>query len=513
MVVAVRDLAAVRDRPCGRALEEFLRQMSDWGRSAAAWEDFGQALGMTPDGTVDALIGSGVVLAGSGMDPRHKGPAQFAVLSTVAPETEALLRNKLRPAPRGIVENLPVLSLEKGAYQLAISVPRRAAPGDGSARLLVAPEDSSDLFDELIPVLKGKAALNPLSSDGAWERVRDLGPGDLLFLLRSKDAGPSAGKPEDLFALTASQTADGWTARFSASESMLIGTVGAGDDKATWPTAAVEALEEGSVLLVAGSPREPKERAPLGADRPLLLELLEMMDLPPEIKASLNGNSIIAVHAEGAAGSPSEALSVVAALPADDMARFSGMAERWAMSRGVEGDNGEKAPVRLRQGVRSVPIQRAAPAIIPEPLRTKGVMAWCYAHERWTPPEDSDGPGPMRGWWVISMRFGAGDPGLAGVVARRAAELLDAEEGKDTGTLFRLVVRPRELAGLIRSPEALNGSALTGMPLPGATRTRDPLAAMRWLEQVDSWVSRGSKGQVEGTVSLRLNLDLLDKAK
>src|SRR5436190_3013716 len=151
MVVAVRDLAAVRDGPCGRALEGFLRQMSDWGRSAAAWEDFGHALGMTPDDAVDSLIGSGVVLAGTGMDPRHNRPAQFAVLSTVTPQTEALLRSRLRPAPRGIIENLPVLSLEKGAYQLAISVPRRASAGDVNARLLVAPEGSSDLFDELIP--------------------------------------------------------------------------------------------------------------------------------------------------------------------------------------------------------------------------------------------------------------------------------------------------------------------------------------------------------------------------
>jgi hypothetical protein len=507
MVVAVRDLAAVRDRPSGKALEGFLRQMSDWGRSAMAWQEFGRTLGMSTDETVDALIGSGVVLAGTGMDPRRKGPGQFAVLSTVTADTEALLRSRLRPAPRGIVENLPVLSLEQGAYQLAISMPR-VAPAGGGARLLVAPEDSAALFDELIPVLKGKAAASPLSSNDAWERVRDLGPGDLLFLLRSKDAAAGTDKPEDLFALTASQTEDGWTARFAATESMLVGTVGEGAERGLWPTAAVEALEEGSVLLVAGSVREPKERAPLGAERPLLHDLLDMMDLPPQIEASLDGNAIIAVHAEGIAGSPDEALSVVAVLPAENMPRFSGIAERWAMSRAVEGDDWASATIKLRQGVRSAPMRRGAPALIPEPLRSKGVIAWSYAQERWTPPEGFDGPGPQRGWWVVSMRFGAGDPELAGVVARRTGELLDGEEGKDTGTMFRLVVRPRELTGLIRSPEALNGSGLAAVALPGS---KSSLGAMRWLEQVDTWMSRGTKGEVEGTVSLKLNLALLNK--
>jgi hypothetical protein len=500
MVVAARGLADVRARPSGKALEAFLRDVGDWRRSAAAWDELGHALGMSQDKTVNALIGSGVVLVGTGMDPQHEGPGQFAVLSTVDARTESLLRAKLRPAPKGSAGSLPILSVEDGAYQLAISTPAGQKDGETTSRLLVAPEGSRALFDALVPVLKGKQAESPLSATKAWGRVRDLGPGDLLVLLSPGSQGtvPQEHRADDLFALMASATEDGWIARFSGTDTSLPG----GDPSAAadWPTAAVDALEEGSVLMVAGSPRSSSTRPMLLADQNLLVKMLDIMGLPEEFKATFDGNAIVAVHAEGSAGGSDQALSVLAVLPVPDIGPFAGKAEKWAMSMGAEGADWQDAPVTLKQGVRSVPIPSRAPALIPEDLRSKGVMAWCYAHHKMEGDEERP-----RGWWVVSLRFGAGDAGAARVVARRVASLLEGEEGKDTSTMFRLVVRPRELMELMRPPASRESA-----PVPKA-RTKDPLLAMRWLEQVDSRVSRSAPGMIEGSVSLKFNLRLLQE--
>ncbi len=501
MVVAARGLADVRARPSGKALEAFLRDVGDWKRSAAAWDELGLALGMTQDQTVNALVGSGVVLAGTGMNPGREGPGQFAVLSTVDGRTESLLRAKLRPAPKGSAGSLPILSVEDGAYQLAINTPAGQKEGEVTSRLLVAPEGSRALFDALVPVLKGKQAESPLSATKAWARVRDLGPGDLLVLLGAGTQGtsPTPHPSDDLFALMASATDDGWIARFSGTDTSLPG----GDPSAAadWPTAAVDALEEGSVLLVAGSPQSSAAR-PMLTDQNLLVKMLDVIGLPEEFKATLDGNAIVAVHAEGTPGGADQALSVVAVLPVPDITTFSGKAEKWAMSMGAEGGDWQDAPVTLKQGVRSVPIPSRAPALIPEAMRTTGVMAWCFADHKVEGDEDAWHP---RGWLVVSLRFGAGDAGPARVVARRVATLLEGEEGKDASTMFRLVVRPRELMELMRRPASPEGA-----PVP-KTRTKDPLLAMRWLEQVDSRVSRSAPGLIEGSVSLKFNLGLLQE--
>jgi hypothetical protein len=256
--------------------------------------------------------------------------------------------------------------------------------------------------------------------------------------------------------------------------------------------------------MVAGSPRSSGTRPTLLADQDLLVKMLDIMGLPEEFKATFDGNAIVAVHAEGTSGASDQALSVLAVLPVPDIATFSAKADKWAMSMGAEGADWQDAPVTVKQGVRSVPIRSRAPALIPEDLRAKGVMAWCFADHRIEGDEDPVRP---RGWWVVSLRFGAGDAGAARVVARRVASLLEGEEGKDTSTMFRLVVRPRELMELMRPPAPPESG-------PDAkARKKDPLLAMRWLEQVDSRVSRSAPGLIEGSVSLKLKLGLLQEPK
>jgi hypothetical protein len=494
LAIGLNDLAQHRATPAGKALECFVKEVSDWGRTSAAWSDLSRALDMTQDQSVESLLGSRVILASSGLDAGKSGAsAQFALISEITPDVEARVRAKLKPSPRGLTNHLPILALEDGAFELATD--RRAS---GLPRVLIAPEGSSAMFDELLPTLSGTPSSKPpLSSWERWPRVKELGTGDVTVLLRSPQT-------DDFFALTGWATEDGLTARFAANDSMLIGGLvapeGLSSRDAIWPTTTIDALEEGSVLLVAGSPRQVAQPAPMKAESTLLLSLLGMINLSPDLQHRIDGNAVIAVHPEDSDGS-SGAVTVMAVLPVPDIVHFESDAVHWAMSMGVTDDDWKNAPAKGKQGIWSVPVTATEHGLAHEVLPRNGTMAWTIGNAKDSTPEHPEG------WFVVGIRFGPGDAAQLLPVVERVRDLLETEDRTEQKDLFRLVVRPRNLSILVR-PLA---STVASKPPAGLTGAKDPLDAMRWLDQVESRISREGPGLVEGTVSVRLNFKLLDQ--
>ena len=74
------------------------------------------------------------------------------------------------------------------------------------------------------------------------------------------------------------------------------------------------------------------------------------------------------------------------------------------------------------------------------------------------------------------------------------------------------MVRPRDLRTLVRPLTPSLRVPLAGTK-PGAAPAKDPLEAMRWVEQVESRISRDGPGMVGGTVAVKLNVRLLEQAK
>jgi len=543
MVVEVRDLTRMRAGVAGRALERLLTEFSTWDRTRVAWGDLATALDMQADQCTDALVGGHVILAASGLDPLSAlGEPQFAILSDISAATEAQLRSRLKPAPRALVEGLPILALENGAFELATAAPRtrhmyrpgtRIVEDVPASRVLLAPRGSSDLFDDLVPVLSGGTATSPLSLTSFWPRAREMGGRDVFFILRGSgqpQKGAVSETDEPFFALSGAMTDDGWSAWFLGSNDMILGGESPSPQAQPWPGVAVKALEPGALLLVAGSPSQRFGQAPVpSGDRTLLLDLLAMMELPTELENQVDGVALIAVHPDEAAGNAyggiegRRGVSVTAALPVGDLAGLAPKADAWAMSLTGVPYQGPDAAAPLGM-VRAGIIPPAGPDLLHGYLQQGGTIAWAFV-----PSSDTPGPATGAGWWVINIRTTGGtDPSRCASSIQELGAMLAAEPGEDKTTLFRLIVRPAILRALgnpegqPRSDPRMLATAhpkephvrplgAAGSPVGEADQAgADPLSALRWLDRVETKILRAPRGQASGTVSLRLNVDLLD---
>lgn len=237
-VVTVTDAARQRSSPAGRALLALTEDSGRLAETLRAWREFSRVLGWDAPSAFDELLGRRVTLVMRGVGADRV--AEWAVLSEISPEAERRLYRSLRPAPRGIVNGLPVLAVENGRYELIVSrtpvadarVPR--AP----ATMLIAPSTSSRLFDDLAPLV---ASSFPRSA-----------PADVFVLVRRPGEPLYTGGPAQVAsaALTAALDADGrgWTAR-SVSTSTAPRH---GEEIVPWSRVVFEAIQEDSLVAMMG---------------------------------------------------------------------------------------------------------------------------------------------------------------------------------------------------------------------------------------------------------------------
>jgi hypothetical protein len=423
-------------------------------------------------------------------------------MSTISRSTESLLRTRLEPAPRALVDGLPVLALEHGAFELSTAVTRR---GD-VARVLISPRGSSSLFDELLPVLGGGTAISTLSMTPTWDAAKSIGGGDVYFLQR-REVSEETGEDNGFMALSATIEPNGFGARFIASDPAMLGD--AGSPHGAWPSRAIDALEQDAVLCVAGSP----ESAGGDVQRTLLLGLLDMLSLPDELRSSMRGVAVIAVHEPSEDPAPG-AMAITLAMPFEDIRAIAPSAERWA---GALTDG----PV-LEQGrghiVRSASIAATDPEFAPEfasgYLGRGGAIAWTFARA----PADTQSESGRAGWWVVSIRTAPGDVApSASRVSTLAATLEQAgleQGGERDNTMFRLVVRPSRLAAITAEVRRDDPALASDARVASAAKLKQQasaLNALRWIDRVESRLNRGPRGVIDGSVSVRLRTELLNE--
>jgi hypothetical protein len=484
LVVGATDLTSLRSRPQTRALERFLNDASDWTRTTEAWTDLARKLDMSFEESIQTLLGRSAVIASESSTPPGLEP-RFAVLSSIKSAVRRDLTRRLNTIPRSVTGDATVMSIEQGTYHLAT----RNLNSPAEQAQLILSSDAS-LFDRVVRSMGGRASGATLNQLPEWPQITSLADSDIFLLARKL---PAHDTPGSYLALAGTPTPQGWTARFSASDSVIHGGVAdVRSASAPWPSEAVDQLEAGSTLLVAGSPR-----AEAGKQPTLMASLLAMMNLPDQLRSQLEGAAIIAL----ALPQPQHSgTSLVVALPLRDISAGVDVADSWAQS--IVGIDPLDDAVTITDGVREASITPDNPAIINGYVRSEGRMAWCYAaaggiiREKATP-----------GWIVVALRFGPGEEPLA--MVRRTASLLAHDEGKDKQTLFRLIVEPRQLSTWLAANPS-NAQAATP-PLPsGDTSLKVSQPAMRWLNRVDSRIVREAPGSVEGTVTLDLNLALLE---
>jgi hypothetical protein len=434
---------------------------------------------MSRGDAVDALLGTHVVVAGTGSGGAASD-IKFGVISTIRNETTQRLRERLDPVPRSLSGNIPVFSVEGGAFELG-TMPAPSGAKNWS-RLVLSADQA--MFGQMLAATPDRAIKSTLSGTREWSRLKQFVDADLFVLMRETST-----QQGNFFALAATPTRSGWTSRFLATDSMVLAGLAATPVETTvWPSEAVDALEQDATLLIAGSPRQ---QAAVSGSPTLMTILLAMMDIPDVVHKAMEGDAIISLTL-GKGGS--DASSLVVALPISDIPASANACDAWAVRiAGVTPDAISKL-VTISDGVRTAPITPNSPAVINTYFKLAGNLSWCYAAQ---PPENGV---VTAGWMVMCIRLGTED-GPATTV-RRISHLLTHEEGRDRSTLFRLVVQPQRLVRM------LEASGIDRVEASGPS-----LKAMRWLDRVESRISRESKGMVEGTVSLDLNLKMLGDPK
>ncbi len=512
LLISVQDLTGMRARAGGRALLSFLGEVGQWERSTSALTDLGRALDLPADRAIDELVGRSCVLGVRGAWG-HGAPgtrSQTMLLSSVSDLTERRLRERLKPAPRGLESGLPILALEGGGVELAT-----ALTAEGNGRLLISPRGSSGLFDEMLGVLNsGTMALGARLEDRAWwGNASEITSQPLVVMIRDGEGAPGGqlsagplpagpardeaaaiGASDRYFVLGGRVGERGFAGRFVASDSMLLGSQG--QEEPGLPGGVLARLESNAILLMAGSLHGGAPGGDAVADAPemdeaggvdaaatgrligagllgpssgrtLMASVLSMIRAPEAVAARLLGPAVLAVHEAGTDGG----LAGTMVARVDRTREAATEVHRWLSGFAEQGralglqEKLDRAPLGL---VRVLMISAGQDGPMEGYLRRGGSVAWCFvpdagAGDAARVGADSDADGP--GWWVVSVRTVAGEEAACREQVEGVARVLVGDSPVE-GLYYRLSLRPARLAAIAaanREPSA-----------PAAGRVTDP---------------------------------------
>lgn len=547
-VVVVSRAARQRRSEAGVALSGLLRESGLASQTALAWEDLAGVLGLSPTDAFDTLLGRRVTLVIDGLGSGER--LEWAVLSHVGVATEERLRERLNPAPRGIVDGQVVLAVEGGRYELA-TARRRSEDGTEEAAVLLAPSHCAALFDSLLPIVSGRVREGGLARSEAFVRAEGLGAGDVFVLARFPEAVPAnaEGRPEEdldpaqepprngdvpddskYLLLSAVQRQAGWASRMVTSPGLIWSPGSGWEGSAPWSDAAFREVERGALAAVVELVTDPgaPSRAPAGvmtASASLVLGVVE------EAREQIGRRWAVVLHRDGPGGEPGKGASSFSMTAGVEATEIRGMAKvgdgllarllGWVRDHGgpsATGNGAEAAPAGpdfagLYPGaVRMEPLGTAL-AGRPQPaFGASPVLSWYYpsAVEETAPPhEPASGPvdapvaradgapstgGGVPGWWVMNVSAGSVDERERGAGIRRIGAALLAPENPGT-------MRRRVSIGSVH-PAAIE-SAIGAMGLA----EHEPLRFMRWIEAVewDAWAGgMGEQATIDGIVEVRM---------
>lgn len=496
--IVVNDGATLRQQPATIALVEMLREARVLPPIERAWTELSGTMGLEGAAAFDRLLGRRVAVF---FEQQQGGSSDWAIASQVDAATEQLVRERLRPAPRGFVAGAPVLTLENGAFELA--VPRETS-GAGLPTLVLGPRDGA-MLDRLIP--KGAAPPAPPQRVGSARDVR----GDLFAVYRR----PGSGAIPEFAAATAWAQGSRWRVAYSGTRTLLAS--GMNDDGFTPALPLVSpaswaAMSDGAALAVLA--QNKPEIAGVGAVTTIWQQLLG--DGPTPERA---GSSVAVMVEEPAAGagwvlafatpvvldpaSASHASASHASGASDERATSSAIRGDQAMVRVLRAigspdfkapDFGGKFPGAIR--VASAPGETdkaAAPRDHNRSLLSRSSWAWTYAV---TPAGD-------RAWWIISICGPGASRESCEVGATRAAShlrnALCGEPGRSEPNTPAHQSPVADVSRFVARPDAIaRGLVELGLPDLGL------VAALRQAERLEWRCSPGAPGLVEGEITLDL---------
>ncbi|TVQ59953.1 MAG: hypothetical protein EA379_09410 [Phycisphaerales bacterium] len=445
VVVILDDLARLRTGAIGPAFEAIAGESLAGSEFARAWTELAARMGMGEAAMFDALLGRRIVFVARGMHDGEDGAGiRWAIVSEISAPTERRLRERLDVAPRTIVGGRPVLSVERGRYELTTQ--RRGEV----ARVVLAPAGDRGLLDEISGIGRGRAAPQTLRDAPQFDDLRALPPGDGLVYVRVPE--PIGGWS------VASLSHEGRTVR--ARVHARPGTDFAHlDAVAPWARSRFDAFASGALAAVMEHrPTIELEGGQAGANIDFLA-MLPNFENEPAALAALGGRYAMAVTLTED-GAPSVAM----AFEVRDRAAFAPIGDRVIdAALGGMGVAGQDFQGLAPDAVRVVGLSGADP----EAMAAAGPLALLDLRERsirWAFPRMTpENAGPDPAWWVIG--------GDAASYEKAAAAMLGPDADDEPRRWLSLgAAQPVSIV------EYLTG---LGLPLPG------PLRAARHIERVD----------------------------
>jgi len=389
-LMVVEDAAGLRASGLGPSAEALAQTLSDFVQTSEAWGRLAAQLDLSNEAAFDALLGRRAMLASR---TRADGAAEWALISRISRPTEDRLRLRLRPAPRAVVAGLPVLSVENGRFEMAIS---RAEP---ESTLVIAPSSNTPLFDEIVASLARGGPERPLGSTDPLRQIRVLAgrPSAMIF------ARPQPGAPSWIAATATSENAS-IKLRFMARFPDPAPGPGPRSIK-PWSISALDDISKDAFALVVDWDVLPPELRPADilGDNGVVRELLGLgkavpLDDPPG--ASPNGRSLVALL-------PSQegVLDIVVALQSADVHALAPIGDQriadFLAGFGVQNASRQHARQdfggAFPEAVRSIDLAGALGPLAVLGFDRGPTLAWTY--RAGGIPEGGD----ASGWWTIGL--------------------------------------------------------------------------------------------------------------
>lgn len=481
-VIVIDGAAAIAESAEGRAVTRVLAEYQLFTATALAWSELAGALGMAPDEALRAVAGRRIVLVVRGETVGR--PAGWALLTRVSPATEGLLRKRLKPVPKRLVEGQPVLALENGRFLLATRRPDRkpARQGDKAetdAVVLIAPADTPDLFDACLPLLADKPAARAIAQDPRAAGLAATPGSDVYALWRPREHD-EPGAARHVLSIAASRDGDGgWRLALAMSPALL----GEEDGVRTSaiPRPLFERMAEQAVVAIAAPLSDARDRGGLFGR----VAFRFFSDIAPQF----SGGGVIALRSREPApdGRPRGELFIAAAVkddpeqPARIDAGVASMLDRLARSPTPTGDAPDFAGA-FPEAVREASLPPRALSLFGPLVGDPPMIRWCY---RGFGDAPEDGAGAR--WWLahIVAETSTSDGSALRTIA--SSVVTDPEDPRPPAYATVGTVRPARLFDM-----------LTG-PLLAVAR---PLTPLRWIDEARWWASLSPDGLLRGGATI-----------
>ena len=481
VVVVIDGAAKLASTEAGRGTLRVLEEMGLFADTSIAWAELASALGMTPMGALEAVAGSRTMLMATRQTTQS--PAGWALLTEVSGETERLIRARLKPVPRQIVDGQPVLMLENGRFLLATrrDSSRSGADRDSNrkerrttgAAVLVAPADSPALFEACLPILTGKPAPHPIEADADSSRALDDHPYDAFILYRARvSAEPDSSRTLASVGATAGAASGpgAWTTAISCAPSFIGDADRVRRSRIHGPL--FRAMSDGAIIAIGAPVSDAREQGTTFA-RTFYRFLSDVAPL-------FEGSGVVAVRGgNNPISKPGSEILIAATLKdRDDIAGAidAGMASlinrlSRAELAGVDAqDFGGHFPGAVREATLTArSLSFLTPLIGPAP-----VARWCAI--------GLDNPSSP-GWWLLSIADAAAPSGTRTLRTVGATLAPDADGHATDWWTTVGIVRPAQ--------------AIAAAPPVLATLIR-PLSPLHWVQSIEWHAAIEPDGLVRG---------------